>query len=162
MSDFANLFQSRSYGLVLPTRDKAQIERYVAMHSGGSVSLERVPFRRQVDFWAFSIVTALARDIEPLDDGPATRWGTVFIYTSQGIMDNELCSLLAVVAVAKMGHDDPDVGDPRRIVDLSNRLAGAGCPVVLKELSENALRTTPLDRAIELARSLQEHVRSDE
>ena len=161
MSDFVNLFRSRQYSLVLPTRDKAQIERYVAMHSGGAVSLERVPFRRQVDFWAFSIATALARDLDPLD-GPATRWGTVFIYTSQGIMDNDLCSLLAVVAVAKMGHDDPDVGDPRRIVDLSNRLAGAGCPVVLKELSENALRTTPLDRAIELARSLQEHVRSDE
>ena len=161
MSDFANLFQSRYYGLVLPTRDKAEIERYVAMHSGGSVSLERVPFRRQVDFWAFSIVAALAWDLEPLD-GPATKWGTVFIYTSQGIMDNDLCSLLAVVAVAKMGHDDPDVGDPRRIVDLSNRLAGAGCPVVLEKLSENALRTTPLDRAIELARSLQQHVRLDE
>ena len=161
MSDFANLFRSRQYSLVLPTRDKAQIERYVAMHSGGPVSLDRVPFRRQVDFWAFSIVAALAWDLEPLD-GPATRWGTVFIYTSQGVMDNDLCSLLAVVAVAKMGHDDPDVGDPRRIVDLSNRLAGAGCPVVLEKLSENALRTTPLDRAIELARSLQEHVRSEQ
>ena len=161
MSDFANLFQSRYYGLVLPTRDKAEIERYVAMHSGGPVNLERVPFRRQVDFWAFSIAAALAWDLEPLD-GPATKWGTVFIYTSQGIMDNDLCSLLAVVAVAKMGHGDPDVGDPRRIVDLSNRLAGAGCPVVLEKLSENALRTTPLDRAIELARSLQEHVRSEQ
>ena len=161
MSDFASLFSSRAHGLVLPTRDKAQIERYVAMHSGGPVSLERVPFRRQVDFWAFSIVAALALDLDPLD-GPATRWGTVFIYTSQGIMDNDLCSLLAVVSVAKTGHDAPDVGDPRRIVDLSNRLAGAGCPVVLEKLSENALRTTPLDRAIELARWLQEQIRSDE
>ena len=77
-------------------------------------------------------------------------------------MDNDLCSLLALVAVAKMGHDDPDVGDPKRIVDLSNRLAGAGCPVVLAKLSENALRTTPLDRAIELARSLQDRVRPKE
>ena len=48
------------------------------------------------------------------------------------------------------------------VVDLANRLAGAGCPVVLKKLEETDLRTTPLDRALELARSLQDHVRSDD
>ena len=82
----------------------------------------------------------------------------MFIYTNQGILDEDLSSLLGVVAVAKLGHDDPEVGDPRRIVDLANRLAGAGCPVVLRKLSEDAFRTTALDRAIELARSLQDQV----
>ena len=42
------------------------------------------------------------------------------------------------------------------------RPPGAGCPVVLKELSENPLRTTPLDQALDLAKSLQDRVRSDE
>ena len=82
--------------------------------------------------------------------------------TYQGILDNDLCSLLAVIAVAKLGHDDPEVDEPRRIVELANRLAGAGCPVVLKGLSEIDLRTTPLDRALELARSLQERVRPND
>ena len=36
----------------------------------------------------------------------------------------------------------------------------AGCPVVLKKLSVSFLRTTPLDRSIELARTLHDHVRS--
>ena len=161
VSDFADIFKSRSHGLVLPQDDDEAINRYVAMHSGERESVERRPFRRQVDFWAFSIATALALKMEPRE-GPTGRWGKKFIETSQGILDNELCSLLAIIAVAKLDHDDPEVDEPRRIIDLANRLAGAGCPVVLKELAESDLRTTPLDRALELARSLQERVRPND
>lgn len=156
MNEFSDLLSSRQCGLVLPKQNKEQIERYVAQ-SGRDVGVERVPFRRQVDFWAFSIATALTMKLEPVE-GPPSRWGTVFIYSSQGIMSNGLCSLLAVVATARMRIDSPDVGDPGRIIELSNRLAGAGCPVVLQKLSETSLRTTPLDRAIVLARSLRDEV----
>ena len=160
MSDFADLFSRRGYSLVLPKSDEAQIERYVAMHASDRASVERRPFRRQVDFWAFSVVAALAWDLAPRD-GPPTNWGKVFIYTNHGILNNDLCSLLSVIAIAKLGHDDPEVGEPRRIVELANRLAGAGSPVVLRKLSENSLRTTPLDRAVELARTLRDHVQSE-
>lgn len=158
MNEFSERLSSRQYGLVLPKRDKEQIERYVAQ-SGRDVSVERVPFRRQVDFWAFSIATALTMKLEPVE-GPPSRWGKVFIYTPQGVMDDDLCALLSVVAIAKMGTDGPDVGDPARIIELSNRLAGAGCPFVLRNLSESPLRTTPLDRAVALARSLRSEVQS--
>ena len=161
MSDFADIFRARSHGLMLPRDDDEAINRYVAMHSGERESVERRPFRRQVDLWAFSIATALALKLE-LREGPVGRWGKSFIYTNQGIMDNDFCSLLAVIAVAKLGHDDPEVDEPRRIIDLANRLAGAGCPVVLKELSEDALRTTPLDRALQFGSSLQDRIRSNE
>ena len=158
VSDFADIFKFRSHRLVLPRDDDDAINRYVAMHSGERESVERRPFRRQVDFWAFSIAAALALKLDP-QEGPVGRWGKYFINTSQGIMDDALCALLAVIAVAKLGHDDPEVDESRRIIDIANRLAGAGCPVVLEELSKNVLRTTPLDRALELARSLQERVR---
>lgn len=159
MSDFAALFSGRGHGLVLPRGDEDQIDRYVAMHSSDRASVERHPFPRQVDFWAFSVLAALIWDLPPREDPPG-RWGKVFIYTSQGILDNDVGSLLAVIAVSKLGHDDPEVGEPRRIVDLANRLAGAGCPAVLRRLSEDALRTTPLDRAVQLARTLHDQVRS--
>ena len=159
MSNFADRFRARGHGLILPREDEAAINRYVATHSGERENVERRPFRRQVDFWAFCIAAALALKLEPRE-GPTARWGKNFIYTSQGIMDNDLCSLLAVIAVARLGHDNPEVTETRRIVDLANRLAAAGCPVVLKELSGNPLRTTPLDQALELARSLQERMRS--
>ena len=158
MNDFASLFLARNYGLVLPRGDEDQIGRYVAMHSSDRGNVERRPFRRQVDFWAFSIAAALAWNLDP-KAGPLPQWGKVFIYTGQGILNNDLCSFLAVVAVANLGHDNLEVDEPRQIVDLANRLAGAGCPVVLRELSENSLRTTPLDRAIELARTLHSQVR---
>ena len=161
MSDFVELFRSRSHGLVLPQDDDDEVNRYVAMHSGERESVERRPFRRQVDFWAFSIATALALKLEPRE-GTVGRWGKSFIYTNQGILDNDLCSLLALIAVAKLGHDDPEVDEPRRIIDLANHLAGAGCPVVLRELAETDLRTTPLDRALQFASSLQDRVRSNE
>lgn len=161
MSDFVELFRSRSHGLVLPQDDDDEVNRYVAMHSGERESVERRPFRRQVDFWAFSIATALALKLEPRE-GTVGRWGKSFIYTNQGILDNDLCSLLALIAVAKLGHDDPEVDEPRRIIDLANRLAGAGCPVVLRELADTDLRTTPLDRALQFASSLQDRVRSNE
>lgn len=155
MSNFANLLSARSYGLILPKNHDEEINRYVSTHSTERGSVERRPFRRQVDFWAFSIATALATDLEPVESAPSS-WGKVFIYTVQKILDEDLCALLAVVAVAKIGYDDPEAGDPKRIIDLANRLAGAGCPVVLEKLSEDALRTTPLDRIIEFARSLQD------
>ena len=160
MNDFASQFTARGFALVLPTKDKPQFERYIAKQTTSSTaSVERVPFRRQVDFWAFSIAAALATGLSPLK-GSASKWGTTFIYTSQGILNEDLCSLLAVIAVAKLGSDNPDAMDPSRIIDLANRLAGAGCPIVLKKLSEDKLRTTPMDRVIELSRSLTDGVRS--
>ena len=160
VSDFAHTFMARGHSLRLPQDDEDAINRYVAMHSGERENVERRPFPRQVDFWALSIATALALNLEPRE-GPSRRWGKRFIYSSQGIMDNDLCSWLTVIAVAKLGHDDPEVDEPRRIIELANCLAGAGCPVILKELSENILRTTPLDRALEFASSLQDRVRAD-
>lgn len=155
MSDFGDLFKARGHALVLPRENEDEINRFVGMHSGERESVERRPFRRQVDFWAFCIATALALKLDPRT-GPAAGWGKSFIYTSQGIMDDDLCSLLAVIAVGRLGHDNPEVTEIRRIVDLANRLAAAGCPVVLKKLSDNPLRTTPLDQMLELARSLQD------
>ena len=161
MSEFAEIFKAKSHGLALPREDEEKINRFVAMHSAESKNAEGRPFRRQVDFWALSVAAALAWKLEPRE-GSVGRWGKNFIYTSQGILDDDLCGLLAVVAVAKLGHDHPDVGDPKQIIDLANRLAGAGCPVVLQELSKTDLRTTPLDCAHDLARLLLERTHSSD
>lgn len=150
---FADLFRATGHSLVLPRENEDGINRFVAMHAGNRDDVESRPFPRQVDFWAFCIVTALALGLEPRDGSPS-RWGKSFIYTSQGIMDNELSSLLAIVAVAKLGLEDRAVTESGRIVDLANRLAAAGCPKVLRELEKSTLRTTPLDQALEFARSL--------
>ena len=127
---------------------------------GDRENVESRPFPRKLDFWAFCIVTALALRLEPRA-GPPSRWGQNFIYTNSGIIDDDLASLLAIVAVAKIGLDDPEVTESRRIVELANRLAAAGCPEVLRKLQNSPLRTTPLDQVLEFARSLQEQVYDD-
>ena len=157
MSDFRTIFTGRNDRLALPRSDKARIDSYVAHQSVARGSVENVPFRRQVDFWAFAIGTALAMKLEPRSD-PVSQWGYGFIYTSQGILDDDLCSLLVVVATAKLGYDNSEVDKPGKIIELANRLAGAGCPVVLEKLAENSLRTTPLDQVITFARQLQRSI----
>lgn len=106
-----------------------------------------------------SIATALARNLD-LREGAVSKWGKSFIYTNQGILDNDLGSLLAVITVARLGHEHPEIDNPARIIELANRLAGAGCPVVLKELAKPDLRTSPLDRALEFATAMQEKIKS--
>ncbi len=159
MKDFADILRSRTIGLVLPREDDDQINRYVAMHSSGRQDIENRPFRRQVDFWAFCIGTALARNLD-LREGAVSKWGKSFIYTNQGIIDNDLGSLLAVITVSRLGHQDSGIDEPGRIIELANRLAGAGCSVVLKELAKPDLRTTPLDRVLEFATGMQEKMKS--
>ncbi len=148
-----------NHRLFLPSAHKDQLEQYVAKQSVARGDVESVPFPRQVDFWAFSIGAALAMELPP-KEGPISRWGTGFIDVRQGILDEDISALLAVVATAKLGHQSPDVDNPGKIIELANRLAGAGCPFVLRKLSENSLRTTPLDRVISLARWLQEQMRT--
>ena len=154
---FSDLLRATSHGLVLPKADEDAINRYVAMHSGSRENIESRPFPRKVDFWAFCIATALALELEPRDGVPS-RWGQKFIDTPQGVVDDDVCSLLAIVAVAKLGLDDPGVTQSGRIVELANRLAAAGCPEVLRTLEKSPLRTTPLDQALDFARSLQNAV----
>ena len=155
MNDLAQQFLTKGYPLVLPREVDEEANRLVAMHSGERTSVERRPFRRQVDLWAFSLATALALGLAPRE-GSRSSWGKTFIYTDQGIMDSDLCGLLTVVAVSKLGHEHLEVPEPRTIIDLANRLSAAGCTEVLRRITTTDLRTTPLDRAIELARTLQD------
>jgi len=126
----------------------------VQQHQRGSVSPERAPFRRQLDFWAFAITSALARGIPPLE-GPSSTWGRKFADTRSVQMPDGLCELLAVIALAELGAEHDGIDDPAQIIELGNRLAGAGCPEVLKQLTDPDLRITALDKVLEYAASLR-------
>ncbi len=154
MNYFTTLLSSQTHTLRFPSQDKDAIERYVLQHQKGTVSQEHAPFRRQVDFWAFAIATALARRVPPLKK-PSSRWGRKFADTRSVQMPDGLCEMLAVIALTTLGHDHEGIDDPSQIIELGNRLAGAGCPALLKQLSNPDLRTTVLDKALEFARLLQ-------
>lgn len=123
-----------------------------------STSVERAPFRRKLDFWAFSIATALSEELDPLE-GPSSKWGDNFVDTRNVDMPEQLCDLLAVAAFHHLGHEHEGIDDPAQIIEVGNCLAGAGCPFVLKEITSKDLRLTPLDKALSLANHLYNHAR---
>ena len=98
MNYFTNLLSTQAHTLRLPTQSKDDIERYVLQHQKGSVSPERAPFRRQLDFWALAIASAIARGIPPMEE-PSARWGQKFADTRSVQMPDGLCEMLAVIAL---------------------------------------------------------------
>ena len=154
MNYFTTLLSSQAYTLRLPDQSKDDIERYVLQHQKGNVSPERAPFRRQLDFWAFAIASSIARGIPPLEE-PSTNWGRKFADTRSVQMPDGLCEMLAVITLTTLGPDHEGIDDPSQIIELGNRFAGAGCPELLKQLSNPDMRTTVLDKALGFASSLR-------
>ena len=93
----------------------------------------------------------------PLPEGSST-WGKKFADTRSVQMPDGLCEILAVIALTELGPDHDGIDDPKQIIELGNRLAGAGCPKVLEQLSDPDLRLTALDKALEFATSLRSDV----
>lgn len=151
MSYFTRLLSQQAHALRLPQQSEDDVQRHVGMHQ--STSPERAPFRRQLDFWAFSIATALAEGLEPLE-GPSSSWGRKFADTRSVQMSDGLSDLVAVVAFHHLGSDHNDIDNPAQIIEIGNRFAGAGCSVVLKELTNPDLRSTALQKILDFAASL--------
>ena len=154
MNYFTILLSSQAHTLRLPKQSKDDIDRYVLQHQHGNASPELSPFRRQLDFWAFAIASAIASRTPPLKEN-STKWGQKFVDTRAVQMPDGLCEILAVIALAQFGADHEGIDDPAQIIELGNRFAGAGCPKLLKQLSDPVLRTTALDKALEFARILR-------
>ena len=154
MNFFTTLLSTQAHTLRLPDQSKDDIERYVLQHQKGNVSPERAPFRRQLDFWAFAIASAIAGETPPLEE-PSASWGRKFADTRSVQMPDGLCEMLAVIALNTLGSDHEGIDDSAQIIELGNRFAGAGCPKLLAQLSDPSLRTTALDKVLEFARILR-------
>ena len=154
MNYFTTLLSTQAHTLRLPDQSKDDIERYVLQHQKGNVSPERAPFRRQLDFWAFAIATAIASRTPPLKENSA-KWGRKFADTRSVQMPDGLCEILAVIALTTLGPDHEGIDDPAQIIELGNRFAGAGCLTLLKQLNDPDLRTTALDKTLKFARILR-------
>ena len=154
MSYFSVLLSSQAHTLRLPTIAKDDVERFVQQHQTGGTTAERAPFRRQLDFWAFSVVTAIAQGLSPLPE-PSSKWGSKFADTRAVPLPEGLCDLLAVLALSQLGIDHAGLDDPSEVIELGNRLAGAGVPVVLSRLQDPDLRATALDKVLDFAARLR-------
>ena len=153
MTYFQSLLTTKAHSLRLPTEWREDVDRFVRRHQPGVVDPERMPFRRRLDLWAYCVAIAVAEGVRPVSISEATK-GYKFKDTASVRMAPELCALLAVAAAAATEADGGDTANPRWIVEYGNRLAAAGCPLVIERLREVDLRLTPLARAHAHARSL--------
>ena len=142
---------------MLPKDSEDQVHRYVETHQHRSIkSRERTPFRRQLDFWAFSIAYAIGKPIEPLPLDSLTSLKK-FTDTRAVQVGAELSEWLTIVAFSKIGHTDESASDAAKIIEMCNRLAGAGAPHVLKQMQKGMM--TPLESSLRIAESLVEQSR---
>ena len=157
MSHFRRLLSEKTHSLFLPTEHTEAIKKLVKKSQAGGGDTNRAFFDRQVDFWGFSIATAVALDLSPIEESPSKR-GTKFIDTKALDLPDHLCDLLAMLVLNHFGAEHDGLEDPKEMVDLGNRLAAAGTPEVIRELMDVDLSTTPLDRALDLVQNLRAKV----
>ena len=151
MSYFAQLLSQKRYVLRLPKEYSQDIQRHVR-HRQASADIERSPFRRPLDFWVFSVAVALSNNLEPLQT-PSSSWGVNIVDTRDVELSADLCNLLAVATFHHISKRDTEgaFDDPKQIIDMGNRLAGAGCKLVLESLSSSDFRVTPLEKVLNCA-----------
>ncbi len=152
---FSHILTSSRCSLYLPKDAREDIFRLVSAHRQTKTTRQMAPFRRQADFWLLCIGVALAGGLPPLEGSPnpPKGWGYKFNDTRDVQLPTEVYNLLSVVAFEALNHDPDRISDPVQIINVANGLAGAACDQVLEKLTSKDLRLTPLDKALELARS---------
>lgn len=100
---------------------------------------DQAPFRRMVDFWFTAIGWAVRHGIEPSQEA------TGRFFVNLGPNPNDIrnfdewrADLLTILAVRDFGVESFDVTDTRKIIDLANRYAESGAPLLLDRLEQSA------------------------
>jgi hypothetical protein len=146
-SNILGMFNATAAPLRIPTNLRERVHRYVRQHQGGALIAEQAPFRRQLDLWAAGVAVACAEALEPRGGSPAD-WGTKFVDTRGVQLSEELAQLLVTVAAADFGIQDQRLSDPLEVMELANRYAAVGIPLVLEWLEDPGLRQTNIEKVI--------------
>jgi hypothetical protein len=105
---------------------------------------DHAPFHRMIDFWFTAIAWAVHHGVEPVQQ-PTGKFFVALGPNTQDIRHFEewRADLLAILAVRDFGAHSPDVMDTRKVIDLANRYAEAGAPLLLEHLKENTDLSLP-------------------
>jgi hypothetical protein len=133
-------FTGSQHRLLLPDWVKDRIAPWIQTQTTTSYrTADQAPFRRMIDFWFTAIAWAVYNGTNPV----AEATGRFFV--NLGPNTNDIrnfeewrSDLLAILAVRDFGVDSPDVSDTRKIIDLANRYAEAGAPLLLDRLEQSA------------------------
>jgi hypothetical protein len=133
-------FTGSQHRLLLPDTVKDRVAPWIQTQSTTSYrTADQAPFRRMVDFWFASIAWAVYSGLEPA----AETTGRFFV--NLGPNTNDIrnfeewrADLITILAVRDFGVDSPDLADTKKIIDLANRYAEVGAPVLLDHLEQSS------------------------
>lgn len=146
-SDILGMFNATAAPLRIPSDLRDRVHRYVRQHQGGALIAEQAPFRRQLDLWAAGLAAACANGLQPRG-GSSANWGTKFVDTRAVQITEELAQLLVAIAADDLGINDPRLSDPLEVIEIANKYAAVGIPVVLGWLEDPGLRQTNIEKVI--------------
>jgi hypothetical protein len=133
-------FTGSQHRLLLPDRVKDRVTPWIQTQPTTAYrTADQAPFRRMIDFWFTAIAWAVSHEAEPAEQA------TGRFFVNLGPNPNDIrnfeewrADLLTILAVRDFGEDSPDVSDTRKIIDLANRYAEAGAPLLLDRLEQGA------------------------
>ena len=132
-------YTGSQHRLLLPDEIKDRAVRWIQTQTTTAYrNADQAPFRRMIDFWFTAIAWAVHHGVPPVEQA------TGRFFVSLGPNPNDIrnfeewrADLLAVLAVRDYGADSPDTRDTRKVIDLANRYAEAGAPLLLDRLEED-------------------------
>lgn len=92
------------------------------------------PFRRLIDFWFASIAWAVHTDIQPVERASGGKFVSIGPKQEDVNIEEWRCELLFILAVEEFGQEDARAQNPTDVVDLANRYAEAGAPLLIERL----------------------------
>lgn len=138
-------FTGFQHRLLLPDRIKDRVTPWIQVQATTAYrTADQAPFRRMIDFWFAAIAWAIRHGVKPAEDA------TGRFFVNLGPNPNDIrnfeewrADLLAILAVRDFGVDSPDVTDTRKVINLANRYAEAGAPLLLDRLEQSTNLALP-------------------
>jgi hypothetical protein len=132
-------FTGSQHRLLLPDAVKDRVAPWIQTQPTTAYrSADQAPFRRMIDFWFTAIAWAVYEGVEPAIE----TTGRYFV--NLGPNPNDIRNfeewrgdLLIVLAVREFGVDSSEIADARKVIDLANRYAEVGAPLLLERLEQS-------------------------
>lgn len=119
-----------SYNVEIPKKYAEDVKKY-CQTGAGKISYEFAPFKRQVDFWYFSFIVAVNRNLEPVVESDTSNITPASILSS----DPERISHIQLAYLGG-GNSLTDLANHRGVFDYALSMANAGIPYVLQLLKD--------------------------
>ena len=119
-----------SYTVEIPKKYAEEVKRF-CQSAGRKVTYEYAPFRRQVDFWYFSLLFAINKKLDPSPESDTSN------ITPASILSNDPHRVTHIqLSFLAQSGDLAMLADHRRVFDYALGMANAGIPYVLQLLND--------------------------